>query len=125
MTVVRQRLVLICGAALLAACPTLVNAAEITFVNNLKMTVNIEATSIVRGRLIRDVGLLIAPGKAARHPNVPPGPRVIHVFDPAAPGKLLFKVGITVNNPAQKILFSVQMVRPPQGGPPRPALVPR
>jgi hypothetical protein len=107
----------------LGAWPAAGRAAVIGYVNNLKITVNVESASIIRGRVVPDNGLLINPGKTDSHMNVPPGPRIVYVYDAAAPGRLLFKRAFTINNPGQRILFSIQLIKSPQGGPPRPGLV--
>ena len=128
MDVMRKSLVWIfaslAGALITAASPAAAVAAQISYVNKLNIAVNIESASIIRGRVVPDQSLPIGPGKMDKHANVPAGPRLIRVMDANMPGRLLFKTAFTVNNPGQVLRFSLEMVKPAQGGPARPVLVP-
>ncbi len=93
-------------------------AASIGFHNKLKKNIYVEAVSIIRGRVFRDRPLLINPGKVGWHMNVPPGNRVIYIYDAAPPVRLLYRNAIAVGGQDQ--FYAVQPVR----GTPRAKLVP-
>jgi len=107
----------------LASRPAAGRAAEIGYVNNLKMAVNMESVTVIGKRAYRDTPLRINPGHVCWHKMVPAGVRLIYLYDAAMPSRLLGKAQFPVRHPAQKMFFSLQLVKPPQG-PPRPQLVP-
>jgi hypothetical protein len=98
---------LVAGAVLFAA-PTRAAAAGMVFQNKLKVSVSLEAATVV-GRVVkRDMPLLIDPGKTASHDNVPPGVRFINVYDANQPARLLLKRRILVPNTTQSLYFTIQ-----------------
>jgi hypothetical protein len=98
-----------------------VEAASIGFHNHLKKNIYVEAVSIVRNKVLRDRPLLINPGKVGWHMNVPPGNRVIYIYDANPPVRLLYRNAIGVG--AQNLFFAVQPAQPVRGAP-RATLVP-
>jgi hypothetical protein len=90
-------------------------AAAIGFHNTLKMNIYVEAVSIVRGRVIRDKPLLLAPGKVGWHMNVPPGNRVIYIYDANPPVRLLYRNTLAVGLP--NLFFAVKPQQPVRGAP--------
>jgi hypothetical protein len=92
-------------------------AAVIGFQNKLKMSITVEAATVVGGRVNRDNSLLIDPGKVAWHLNVPNGHRFINIYDANQPARLLFRGKVPVLNNNQKMFFSIQLVQPPRGLP--------
>jgi hypothetical protein len=102
---------LLVGVALVS-WPSAAGAAAIGFHNTLKMNIYVEAVSIVRGRVIRDKPLLLPPGKVGWHMNVPPGNRVIYIYDANPPVRLLYRNNLAVGVP--NLFFAVKPVR---GGP--------
>jgi hypothetical protein len=95
------------AACVPAAQAQVIRGAAIGFNNKTKISINIEAVSTVRGRLVRDNPLQLGPGKVGWHVNVPPGKRLIQIYETNKPGKLLFKGLINVN---QNFFFDVKMV---------------
>jgi hypothetical protein len=96
-------------------------AASIGFHNHLKKNIYVEAVSIVGKKVLRDRPLLINPGKVGWHMNVPPGNRVIYIYDANPPVRLLYRNAIGVG--AQNLFFAVQPGQPVRGAP-RATLVP-
>jgi hypothetical protein len=114
------------GLSLLAGvgivfCSSGAEAASIGFHNHLKKNIYVEAVSIVRNKVLRDRPLLISPGKVGWHMNVPPGNRVIYIYDANPPVRLLYRNAVGVG--AQNLFFAVQPAQPVRGAP-RATLVP-
>jgi hypothetical protein len=97
----------------LVSWPAGARAASIGFQNHLKVSIYVEAATIIRGQVVRSKPLLIQSGKSAWHKNVPPGNRVIYVYLVNRPGQLLFRgaVGVGTTN----LFFAVQPNVGPRG----------
>src|SRR6266436_4105567 len=100
---------------ILVSWPSAAGAAAIGFQNTLKINIYVEAVSIVRGRVIRDKPLLLTPGKVGWHMNVPPGNRVIYVYDANPPVRLLYRNTIAVGG--ANLFFAVKPHQPVRGAP--------
>jgi hypothetical protein len=120
----RRSLSSLIAVGLLLALPALgvrsarVEAAGMGFRNDLKTPVVIQGANIVNGMLRRSKPLVLLPGKTGWDTNLPPGNRIVTVYDYFQPNRILFQG--TVAFQGNDMFFAVQAV----GTPPQLRLMP-
>ena|SRR5947208_1327262 len=93
---------------LLAAVPSVADAAGMGFRNDTKSRIIVQGSTVVNGMIRKGPVLVIEPGKTVWDPTVPPGARTVSIVDGLNTQRLLFRDTVPAGPRDQ--LFSVQTV---------------
>lgn len=96
-------------------------APSIAFRNDLKMAVIVQGATDVKGMQRRGQALVVQPTQISYDTNLPPGDRIITIYDANQPSKVLYRDRVPVRNADLQFVI---VLRQAPGSSPRIVIVP-
>ncbi|MBM4067676.1 MAG: hypothetical protein FJ271_01840 [Planctomycetes bacterium] len=118
--IAKHKVLIVLGLATVVLLPCRAAAEGIGFVNELKMPIIVQGSTVENNMVRRGLPVLVFPGKTGWDINLKPGRRFITIYDGRQTTRVLYQ-GPPLLFAGRDMLFAVRVV---PGNPPRVLLVP-